>query len=40
MANHNIQQIKRAAAVIAGTVERATTAIEAGEARLQMRKVG
>lgn len=40
MANHNIQQIKRAAAVIAGTVERATTAIEAGEARLQIRKVG
>ncbi len=40
MANHNIQQIKRAAAVIAGTVERATAAIDSGEARMQMRKVG
>lgn len=40
MANHNIQQIKRASTVIAGTVERARAAIEAGEARLQMRKAG
>jgi 7-keto-8-aminopelargonate synthetase-like enzyme len=39
MANHNIQQIKRASLVIANATERARTSIEAGEARLNMRKV-
>jgi glycine C-acetyltransferase len=39
MANHNIQQIKRASLVIANAARRARTSIEAGEARFKMRKV-
>jgi 7-keto-8-aminopelargonate synthetase-like enzyme len=39
MANHNIQQIKRASVVIANATRRARTSIEAAEARLQTRKV-
>jgi 7-keto-8-aminopelargonate synthetase-like enzyme len=39
MANHNVQQIKRASLVIANATEHARTSIEAGEARLKMRKV-
>lgn len=39
MANHNVQQIKRAALVIGNACRRARTSIEAGEARLQSRKV-
>jgi glycine C-acetyltransferase len=38
MANHNIQQIKRAAVVIAGATERARSGIAAGEARIKTRK--
>jgi 7-keto-8-aminopelargonate synthetase-like enzyme len=39
MANHNVQQIKRASLVIGNACRRARTSIEAGEARLQSRKV-
>ncbi len=39
MANHNIQQIKRASAVIANATRRARTSIEAAETRRKTRKV-
>jgi 7-keto-8-aminopelargonate synthetase-like enzyme len=39
MANHNVQQIKRASLVIGNACRRARAAIEAGEARLLLRKV-
>jgi glycine C-acetyltransferase len=38
MANHNVQQIKRAAVVIGNACRRARTSIEAGEARQQQKK--
>jgi 7-keto-8-aminopelargonate synthetase-like enzyme len=40
MANHNVQQIKRASLVIGNACRRARTSIESGELRQQKRKAG